>query len=65
LALAARVDVTPAQVARAWALAVSPKMLVIPGRSSRRHLREDLTAGSINLDADAVRSLSSEGSRPK
>jgi aryl-alcohol dehydrogenase-like predicted oxidoreductase len=62
---AERLGVTPAQVALAWALAVSPNMLVIPGTSSRRHLRENLTAGSIKLDADAVRRLSSEGGRPK
>jgi aryl-alcohol dehydrogenase-like predicted oxidoreductase len=62
---AARMGVTPAQVALAWALAVSPNMLVIPGTSSRRHLRENLTAGSIKLDTDALRCLSSEGGRPK
>jgi aryl-alcohol dehydrogenase-like predicted oxidoreductase len=62
---AARLGVTPAQVALAWALAVSPNILVIPGTSSRRHLRENLTAGSIKLDADAVCRLSSEGGRPK
>ena len=55
---AARLGVTPAQVALAWALAVSPNMLLIPGTSSRRHLRENLMASSLNLDADAVRRLS-------
>src|SRR5438874_2683645 len=29
-----------------------------PGTSSRRHLRENLAAASVNLDADAVRRLS-------
>ena len=55
---AARLGVTPAQVALAWALAVSPNMLLIPGTSSRRHLRENLMASSLNLDADALRRLS-------
>jgi pyridoxine 4-dehydrogenase len=55
---AARLGVTPAQVALAWALAISPNMLLIPGTSSRRHLRENLAASSVNLDAEAVRRLS-------
>jgi pyridoxine 4-dehydrogenase len=55
---AARLGVTPAQVALAWALAVSPNMLLIPGTSSRQHLRENLAASSVNLDAEAVRRLS-------
>ena len=29
-----------------------------PGTSSRRHLRENLAASSVNLDAEAVRRLS-------
>jgi pyridoxine 4-dehydrogenase len=55
---AARLGVTSAQVALAWALAVAPNMLLIPGTSSRRHLRENLAASQVNLDADAVRRLS-------
>jgi pyridoxine 4-dehydrogenase len=55
---AARLDVTPAQVALAWSLAISPTVLLIPGTSSRRHLRENLAASSVNLDAEAVRRLS-------
>jgi aryl-alcohol dehydrogenase-like predicted oxidoreductase len=55
---AARLGVTPAQVALAWALAVAPNVLLIPGTSSRRHLRENLAASSVELDADAVRRLS-------
>ena len=55
---AARLGVTPAQVALAWSLAVSPNVLLIPGTSSRRHLRENLAASSVHLDADAVRRLS-------
>ena len=55
---AARLGATPAQVALAWALAVSPNVLLIPGTSSVRHLRENLAASNIELDADAVRQLS-------
>ena len=55
---AARLGVTPAQVALAWALAIAPNVLVIPGTSSRRHLRENLAASSMHLDANAIRRLS-------
>jgi pyridoxine 4-dehydrogenase len=55
---AARLSVTPAQVALAWALAVSPSVLVIPGTSSRGHLRENLAASSVHLDDETVRRLS-------
>jgi aryl-alcohol dehydrogenase-like predicted oxidoreductase len=55
---AARLRVTPAQVALAWSLAVAPNVLVIPGTSSPHHLRENLAAASVQLDAEAVRRLS-------
>ena len=55
---AVRLGVTPAQVALAWALAVSPTVLLIPGTSSRRHLRENLAASSVHLDDETVRRLS-------
>ncbi len=56
--VAARLGCTPAQVALAWALDSSPNLLVIPGTSSRRHLRENLAAGEVHLDAEAVLQLS-------
>jgi len=55
---AERLGATPAQVAVAWALAIAPNVLVIPGTSSRRHLRENLAASSVHLDAEAVGRLS-------
>ena len=55
---AARLGATPAQVALAWALAASPNVLLIPGTSSVTHLRENLAAADIRLDADAVLRLS-------
>jgi aryl-alcohol dehydrogenase-like predicted oxidoreductase len=54
---AERLGVTPAQLALAWALGVSPNVLLIPGTSSRHHLQENLAAASVHLDAEAVRAL--------
>jgi pyridoxine 4-dehydrogenase len=56
--VAARLGCTPAQLALAWALNSSPTLLVIPGTSSRRHLRENLSAADVHLDAEAVHELS-------
>ena len=56
--VAARLGCTPAQVALEWALDSSPNLLVIPGTSSRRHLRENLSAAEVRLDAEAVHQLS-------
>lgn len=55
--VAARLGYTPAQIALAWALHVAPNVLVIPGTSSRSHLRENLAAASIELDPKAVDEL--------
>ena len=48
---------TPAQVAIAWTLALSPHTLVIPGTSSIAHLRENLAAMTLSLDAAALAQL--------
>lgn len=50
--------VTPAQVALAWLMAIADNVLLIPGTSSRRHLAENLAAGSVSLRDDEVCSLS-------
>jgi pyridoxine 4-dehydrogenase len=55
---AARLGVTPAQLVLAWALALAPNMLLIPGASSVDHLREDLAASAVQLDPEAVDRLS-------
>jgi len=55
---ASRLGVTAAQVTLAWALAVAPNILVIPGTSSRRHLHDNLEASLVNLDSEAMRRLS-------
>jgi pyridoxine 4-dehydrogenase len=55
--VAARRDCTPAQVALAWSLAMSPTLLAIPGTSSLGHLHENLAASSVHLDAEDLRRL--------
>jgi aryl-alcohol dehydrogenase-like predicted oxidoreductase len=58
VAVATRLGCTPAQIALAWALTVSPNTLLIPGTSSLRHLHENLAVANIELDGEAVRQLS-------
>jgi aryl-alcohol dehydrogenase-like predicted oxidoreductase len=58
VAIAVRLGCTPAQVALAWALAVSPNILLIPGTASLLHLRENLEGANVHLDGEAVRQLS-------
>jgi len=55
---AARLGVTPAQLVLAWALALAPNVLLIPGASSVGHLRENLDASAVQLDPEAVGQLS-------
>jgi pyridoxine 4-dehydrogenase len=55
--VAARLGATPMQVALAWLLHRSPNILLIPGTSSRGHLRENLTAAELSLPADALAEL--------
>jgi aryl-alcohol dehydrogenase-like predicted oxidoreductase len=50
---AARLHVTPAQVALAWLLDLRPEVLLIPGTSSISHLEENLAVANIELDAEA------------
>jgi pyridoxine 4-dehydrogenase len=55
--IAARLGATPAQVGLAWLLAYAPHVLLIPGTSSRAHLEENVAAGSLDLDAEAMQRL--------
>lgn len=57
-ATALRLDVTPAQVALAWILAVAPNTLLIPGTASLEHLEENVAAGRVVLDDEALTALS-------
>ncbi|MEV4514029.1 oxidoreductase [Dactylosporangium sp. NPDC049525] len=56
-ATALRLDVTPAQVALAWILAVAPNTLLIPGTASLEHLEENVAAGRVTLDDEAMTAL--------
>jgi aryl-alcohol dehydrogenase-like predicted oxidoreductase len=55
---AARLRITPAQVALAWTLAASPNVLLIPGTSSLDHLRKNLAVSNVHFDAEALSRLS-------
>jgi pyridoxine 4-dehydrogenase len=55
--VAAAMDATPMQVALAWLLQRAPNTLVIPGTSSVAHLRENVAAGALHLDASALAAL--------
>jgi aryl-alcohol dehydrogenase-like predicted oxidoreductase len=57
--VAARLDTTPLGVALAWLLARSPNILLIPGTSSRGHLRENIAGASVTLSVDDLRELDS------
>ena len=54
---AARLGVTPAQVALQWLLRLAPNVLLIPGTGSVPHLRENLAAETVTLDDEALRAL--------
>jgi pyridoxine 4-dehydrogenase len=56
-AVATQLGVSEQQVALAWLLQRSPTILVIPGTSSRTHLRENLAAATLELPADALAEL--------
>ena len=49
--------VTPSQVALAWLLHRSERILLIPGTSSVGHLEENMAAGEIELDAQDMSRL--------
>ncbi len=54
---AASLNATPMQVALAWLLHRSPNMLLIPGTSSVKHLRENLAATEIKLSPKVLTEL--------
>jgi pyridoxine 4-dehydrogenase len=58
---AASLQVTPMQLALAWLLQRSQNILLIPGTSSRVHLRENLQAVRLQLPVDVVARLDSIG----
>ncbi|WP_020101928.1 aldo/keto reductase [Mycobacterium sp. 360MFTsu5.1] len=63
-AVSARINATPAQVGLAWLLSHAPNTLLIAGTRSVAHLEDNVAAGSIRLDAEALAALDGIGSRP-
>ena len=57
--VASSLQATPMQVALAWLLHRSPNMLLIPGTSSVKHLRENLKAATLRLPSEMIASLDS------
>jgi pyridoxine 4-dehydrogenase len=55
--VATRLEATTMQVALAWLLQRAPNILVIPGTSSVAHLRENVAASRLTLDAAALAAL--------
>lgn len=55
--VAARLNATPLQVALAWLLKHAPNILLIPGTSSRGHLRENLAVADIDLSDEILAEL--------
>jgi pyridoxine 4-dehydrogenase len=58
---AARLGVTPPQVALQWLLQLAPNVLLIPGTGSTGHLLENLAAEYVSLDDRALRDLADVG----
>jgi aryl-alcohol dehydrogenase-like predicted oxidoreductase len=56
-ALAQEAGCTPAQLALAWLLHKGADILPIPGTTSVEHLREDLAAADVKLDAGLIARL--------
>ncbi|MDE3181468.1 MAG: aldo/keto reductase [Acidobacteriota bacterium] len=46
-------EVTPAQIALAWLLDLSPNVLLIPGTRTRGHLAENIGSGAVRIDRAA------------
>jgi len=55
--VAASLQTSPMQVALAWLLHHSANILLIPGTSSIKHLRENLGAAELKLPSDAITNL--------
>jgi aryl-alcohol dehydrogenase-like predicted oxidoreductase len=60
---AAKHESTPSQIALAWLLARSERMLLIPGTSSVAHLEENIAARTIELDEADLAALDRVGLR--
>jgi len=58
---AALLRATPMQVGLAWLLQRSPNVLLIPGTSSVKHLRENLSAAALDIPSEILANLDSMG----
>ena len=59
--VAAKLRVTPMQVALAWLLHRAPNILLIPGTSDVQHLRENLAAANLELSREVISTLDEIG----
>jgi aryl-alcohol dehydrogenase-like predicted oxidoreductase len=57
--IGAQTHATSAQVAIAWVLSRSTKILTIPGMKTRTHLRDNLGAGAVQLSAPQISRIDS------
>ena len=57
--LAQNLGVSSMQLALSWLLHRAPNMLLIPGTSSRGHLRENIAAAGIELSDETMAQLNS------
>jgi aryl-alcohol dehydrogenase-like predicted oxidoreductase len=64
-ATALSLKATPMQVALAWLLQRSPNILLIPGTSSVKHLRENLSAATLQVPPKVIADLDSIGGGPQ
>jgi len=55
--IAARKQATPAQIALAWLLAQKPWIVPIPGTTKLEHLKENLGAAEVELNATDLRDI--------
>ncbi len=55
--VAASLEASPMQIALAWLLDRSPNILLIPGTSSVKHLRENLSAAALELPSNFIAEL--------
>ncbi len=62
--VSASLQAPPMQIALAWLLQRSPNILLIPGTSSIQHLRENLSAATLQLPPETIALLDSIGGPP-
>jgi pyridoxine 4-dehydrogenase len=63
--IATSLGATPMQIALTWLLQRSPNTLLIPGTSSRKHLRENLQAAALQIPSEVLANLNAIGKPEK